>query len=152
MVVLLTVDLMDPKTGAKSQEKHRFPFASAGPVVMPGGGGHDHAAGGHAHGSPHGGQVVTAGDYHFELVSTGDMLVLWILDAAEATLPVDGMQATLLLQPATGAPVTLPLPPMGSVHFMAKSPLAPGTKAAVVDTVTIGGTTRTGRFTLGEAH
>lgn len=152
MVVLLTVDLTEPKTGAKSQEKHRFPFAVAGPVVMPAGGhdhGHDHATGDHPHGSPHGGQVVTSGDYHFELVSTGDMLVLWILDVEEATLPVDGMQATLLLQPATGSPVTLPLPPMGNVHFMAKSPLALGTPAVAVATVTIGGTTHTGRFTIG---
>ena len=41
-------------------------------------------------------------DHRFELVATSGMLTLWILDANEATLPVDGMEATLLIQPEDG--------------------------------------------------
>ena len=89
------------------------------------------------------------GDYHFELVDSGSMLTLWLLDAAEKTLPVDGMTATLLIQPKSGPPRTIALEPMGSVHFMANNPLRPGESAAAVASVNMNGTTHTARFTIG---
>ena len=148
------VDLTNPLNGTTTESRFDFEFHSIGGEAPSshdhGGDGHVHAPGQHEHGSPHGGQVVTSGaDHHLELVESPGMLVLWVLDAQENELPVDGMEASLLIQPAGRGAITLPLPAMGSVHFMANSPLQPGEKAVAVATVRMGGTTRTGRFTLG---
>ena len=142
------VKLTNPSNGSTSESLFNFDFAAVGDVP-PAKQAHVHADGGHAHVAPHGGQVATVGDYHFELVDSGSMLTLWLLDAEEKTLPVDGMTATLLLQPRSGAAKTVPLEAMGSVHFMANNPLRPGEPAAAVATVTMNGTTRTARFTVG---
>lgn len=143
------VNLTHPSTGATAESLFNFDFAAVGdvPVSAPAGGGH--GEGGHSHLAPHGGQVVTVGDYHFELVDSGSMLTLWLLDAQEKTLPVDGMTATLLLQPKSGPPRTITLDPMGSVHFMANNPLRPGEAAAAVASVNMNGITYTARFTVG---
>jgi hypothetical protein len=148
------VNLLNPLTNASNTSTYRFEFKAAGGEAAPshGGASHDHAAGDHAHSSPHGGQVVTAGaNHHLELVITPGMITLWLLDAQENTLPVDGMEATLLLQPQGGAPISLPLPPMGSVHFMANSPLASEAKGVAVATVKMPDGTKTARFTFGGA-
>ena len=56
----------------------------------------NHAAGDHAHGSPHGGVVQTLGDGHVEvkLEKTGEV-TLWILDAGEKPRTSKGVVASL---------------------------------------------------------
>lgn len=153
--LVMRLDLTNPLNGVTKQSLFHFEFkAVGGEASAPHAGGapHAHPSGEHGHGSPHGGQVQTAGaGHHLELVVTPGMLTLWVLDAQERTLPVDGMQATLLLQPEGGAPVTVPLPPMGSVHFMANSPLKPDAKGVAVATVRMPDGTKTARFTFGGA-
>lgn len=150
------VNLTNPLNGTTKESLFSFEFRNVGgeaaaPHAHGAGEAHVHGAGeAHSHGSPHGGVVASAGaEHHLELVATPGMLTLWVLDAQENTLPVDGMEASLLIQPDGASPITLSLPPMGNVHFMANSPLQPGAKAIVVATVKINGATKTARFTLG---
>ena len=152
----LFLNLTNPLTGTTKESLFDFQFTrvggepSAPQAHDPDG--HVHGTGEHSHLAPHGGQVVSVGsDHHFELVESPGMLTLWLLDAQEQALSVEGMSASLLIQPAQGAPITLPLPAMGTVHFMANSPLKPGERAVAVASVTMEGTTKTGRFTLGSA-
>ena len=49
------------------------------------------AADGHAHKSPHGGMVATAGKYHVEIVRTDKGYDVFLLDQKEATLPIAGI-------------------------------------------------------------
>ena len=153
----LTVSLMDPKTQTAANAVFNFPFTAIGGEKAVA---HDHAAGGHSHApgethehvAPHGGQVATVGaDHHFELVNSGGMLTLWILDAHEKTLSVERMSARILLQPSSGPAVTLDMPAMRDVHFMANSPLKPGETGSAIATVVINGKALNARFTLGAA-
>jgi hypothetical protein len=108
-----------------------------------------HGGGAHAHASKHGGQVISVGpDHHFELVHHGGMLMLFVLDVAEGTLPVDRMEATLTLLLSGQPPKELSLTKHGT-HFMAPSPIRDGDSAVAVATVKMGATTRHGRFTFG---
>lgn len=68
----------------------------AGGTAPLGKGTSDHAAGDHAHGSPHGGVVQTLGDGHVEvkLEKTGDV-TLWMLDAGEKPRTSKGVVASL---------------------------------------------------------
>jgi hypothetical protein len=96
--------------------------------------------------------VVEAGkDHHFELVRSGNMAMLYVIDAAEATLPLDGMEsAKLLVQPKGGKPVSVTLSAHGN-HYMGT--LDPKATGAAVASVKIGGKTTTARFDLGgDAH
>lgn len=151
------INLTNPLTGVTTESRFDFQFKSIGGEAVAahdhGADGHGHGPGSHEHGSPHGGQVVSAGaDHHLELVESPGMLTLWVLDGQENALSVAGMEASLLIQRSGQGAITLPLPAMGSVHFMANSPLEPGEKAVAVATVTMGGITRTGRFTLGSGN
>jgi hypothetical protein len=120
-------------------------------TAAPAGGAHAHATGkAHAHGSPHGGKVMPAGkEHHLELVGGGPMLMLFVLDADETTLSIDGMTASIMMQIDGGGPKVIPLEAHGN-HFMAASPLKSGQSAVAVASVKIDGSTRTARFTLGK--
>ncbi len=143
----LFLQLKDPKTGDVGERLFNFQFTRVGGEPMAA---HAHGADGHSHVAPHGGQVESVGaDYHFELVDSGGLLTLWLLDAELRPLDVGGMEASLLIQPAGKSPITLPMPPMGTVHFMASSPLRSGESAIVVASVRIAGKTESARFTLG---
>lgn len=66
---------------------------------------HDHKTGeSHQHTAPHGGQVLSAGKYHIELVrtkdKTGDVFTIYLLDEAEKTLANKGKSAVLFIQTA----------------------------------------------------
>lgn len=52
----------------------------------------------HAHASPHGGVVKTAGDYHIEMVMAGDKISFYVLDANEKTLSNKGVTGNVVLQ------------------------------------------------------
>jgi hypothetical protein len=109
---------------------------------------HDHSHGEpHEHTSPHGGKVVSSGDGHLELVVSGGMAMLFLLDGAEATLPVDDATATLVVQRAAGAPEMVALTPH-STHLMGSLMLAPGETATIVATVRTPTGTMSGRFTM----
>lgn len=66
----------------------------------PGTASHGHQAAGetHAHTSPHGGIVRTAGNYHVELVLAQGQLTAYLLDANERTVATAGMTGTALVQ------------------------------------------------------
>ncbi len=161
----VTLNLTNPLNSSTATSAHEFEFKAVGGEAHAAHGhdhdhghGHDHADGGHSHGSgdhehvaAHGGQVVEAGtDHHFELVRSGGLLTLWILDVDEKTLTVEGMEASLLVQPKGKAPIQMPLPAMGNVHFMGNSPLSSDESAVVVASVKMrDGKTLTARFTLG---
>lgn len=68
----------------------------------------------HAHGSPHGGQVVTAGRYHLEGVPTRVGLLVFLLDENEKELPLTGVKGTMTFVAAGKAPVDVPLDVMGN--------------------------------------
>lgn len=53
------------------------------------------APGEHAHPSPHGGQVVTAGKYHFELVVHSDEVHIYLLSDTMKPLPVKEVTGTI---------------------------------------------------------
>jgi hypothetical protein len=102
----------------------------------------------HAHGSPHGGTVKTAGGGHLELVVQGSNLLIYPLDGAENPLPVRGITgAQVLVQPQSGEAVTLDLAPMGD-HLMATLPAGVTAYTAIV-TVPVAGETRSAQFDVG---
>jgi hypothetical protein len=107
---------------------------------------HAHATGAaHSHGSPHGGTVVEAGAGHLELVLSGGFAMLYVLDANEATLPVEGITGSLMVQRATGAPETVALAAHGN-HLMGDLALAPDERVIVVATLTTASGPVTARF------
>lgn len=93
----------------------------------------EHAAGPHAHGAPHGGEVQVAGDLHVEakLMPTGVMM--WLSDAAEKPLAVDGVTATAVVQ-AGGKVERVSFVPMGD-HLHAMVTMEQGKPARVVVTL-----------------
>lgn len=56
----------------------------------------------HQHTAPHGGQVLSAGKYHIELVrtkdKTGDVFYIYLLDQAEKTITNKGKTGVLFIQ------------------------------------------------------
>lgn len=152
--ILLTFPA-DAPGAAGREELFNFRFTRAGgepQATATSDGASHHAGTSHAHRAPHGGHVITVGaDHHFELVVNGRTLMLFILDAAEITLPLEGVKARLQVLPQGGEPVTLE-PMRHGDHFMATAPVPAGERAVVVATVTMSdGTAKVGRFTLGAA-
>lgn len=77
--------------------------------------GGEHAHGDdHKHGSPHGGQVVSAGRYHLEGVPTKAGLLVFLLDENEKELPLTGVKGSMTFVGAGKAPVDVPLDTMGN--------------------------------------
>lgn len=113
--------------------------------------GHGHGEPGHAHRAPHGGQVVEAGGYHLEAVASKAGLMLFMLDDEEETLPIDGVEGTVLLKNGDAAPVESAFEAMGNhLHAMA----VPQGKWVAAVTLDVKGKTVTARFEGGggEAH
>jgi hypothetical protein len=120
----------------------------AGTAAAPAPGDSAATSGDHAHGSPHGGTVRTAGAGHLELVVQGSNLLVYPLDGAENPLPVRGITgAQVLVQPQSGDAVTLDLAPMGD-HLMATLPAGVTAYTAIV-TVPVGGEARSAQFDVG---
>lgn len=75
----------------------------------------------HDHGSPHGGIVQSAGDYHIELLVKGGNMTVYLLDANEKTVPNKGVsgKATLMFTDKTST--TLDLTVSGADGFSVKN-------------------------------
>ena len=71
----------------------------------------------HEHGSPHGGTVVTAGNYHVEMVQAGDKLEFYLLDGSEKTLPNKGVTGSAMFQFADKKTANMEMTAKGDDHF-----------------------------------
>ena len=138
--LVLTLNVKDPKTGLSADHRFDFHFKTVGEVPLVPGETHSHT-------SPHGGQVVSVGDYHFELGMMGEVFSLWILDAQLGTLPLTSMEASLTVQRPDGSTQDVAMSAMGN-HFMALSPVGNRGGATVLAQVSMDGRARIGRFTL----
>jgi hypothetical protein len=109
----------------------------------------EHVAGGqHAHGAPHGGTVKEAGSGHLEAVVMGRNLLIYVLDANEADVPVEGIAgAQVVIQQQSGSVQTVALEPMAD-HLMATVPAGVRAYTAIV-TVPFAGEDRSARFEVG---
>lgn len=71
----------------------------------------------HEHGSPHGGTVVTAGNYHVEMVQAGDKLSFYLLDGTEKTIPNAGVTGMAMFQFADKKTDNAAMTAKGDDHF-----------------------------------
>lgn len=103
----------------------------------------------HAHGSPNGGTVKTAGGGHLELVTEHTGFKIYVLDGSEKMLPVESIAgAEAIVQPdGGGEPTTVPLTVMGD-HLHGVLPEGTFAYTAIVS-VPVAGETRTAQFTVG---
>ncbi len=67
--------------------------------------------------APHGGAVAKAGNYHIEMVKSGDAVEFYLLDAAKKTLPNKGITANAAFSFADGTTSTMDLEAIGDDHF-----------------------------------
>lgn len=77
-----------------------------------------HGSGDHKHGSPHGGTVKSAGDFHIEVTVKDGMVMAYLLDGKEKTLANTGVTATAVIQLADGQTSNITLIPSGKDGFM----------------------------------
>lgn len=118
-------------------------FLSLAPVLAQ----HQHGAGDHKHGSPHGGMVKSAGNYHLELLQKAGGLTVYLLDANEKPMSVAGATATALLQTADGKVTTLKLAPTGPQAFSAMPDQTKAFRKAIVN-VSVKGQSASASFDL----
>ena len=99
----------------------------------PGTAAHGHQAAGesHAHKSPHGGTVRTAGKYHIELVQQASEIHVYLLDANEKTLPLTRATGTAMLLSTNNKTAAVKLTPTGD-HFVAAVPAGTTLRTAIV--------------------
>ena len=99
----------------------------------PGTAAHGHQAAGesHAHKSPHGGTVRTAGKYHLELLQQAGEVHVYLLDANEKTLPLTRASGTAMLLNTAGKTTSVQLTPSGD-HFVAAVPAGTTLRTAIV--------------------
>ncbi len=105
------------------------------------------SGGDHKHGSPHGGTVKTAGDFHIEVTVKDGMLMAYLLDANEKAMKNTGVKGTALIQTADGQTSTNPLIPSGTEGFMYTLDKAKKYNKAIV-TFTTGDKTASASFDL----
>ncbi len=102
---------------------------------------------GHKHGSPHGGEVKTAGGFHMEAVIKGSILTIYLLDGNEKPMTISGATASALIQTADGKTSTVILRANGKESFAFKlNPSKKYNKAIV--TIKTGGKTASASFDL----
>jgi hypothetical protein len=77
-----------------------------------------HSGGDHKHGSPHGGTVKSAGDFHIEVSVKDGMVMAYLLDGKEKAMKNTGVTGTALIQMADGQTSTITLIPNGNEGFM----------------------------------
>ena len=102
----------------------------------------------HKHGSPHGGDVKTAGaDFHIETVIKGGMMMVYLLNANEKPMSISGATAMAMIQTADGKIIKTPLKVNGKVNFVYKlNPALKYNKAIL--TIKTGGKTASASFDL----
>jgi hypothetical protein len=106
-----------------------------------------HSGGDHKHGSPHGGTVKSAGDFHIEVNMKDGMVMAYLLDAKEKAMPNSGVTATAVIQMADGQTSTVTLIPNGKEGFMYTLDKAKKYNKAIV-TFTTAGKTASASFDL----
>jgi hypothetical protein len=77
-----------------------------------------HSGGDHKHGSPHGGTVKSAGDFHIEVSVKDGMVMAYLLDGKEKEMKNTGVTGTAVIQMADGQTSTITLIPSGTEGFM----------------------------------
>lgn len=77
-----------------------------------------HSGGDHKHGSPHGGTVKSAGDFHIEVAVKDGMVMAYLLDGKEKAMANTGVTATAVIQMADGQTSNVTLAPSGKEAFM----------------------------------
>lgn len=102
----------------------------------------------HKHGSPHGGEVKTAGsDYHLEVTLKKGMMMVYLLDDNQKSLSIAGATASASIETADGKANTFILQSHNKEAFMLN--LDKGTKYhSAVITVKIDGKVATAPFDL----
>lgn len=98
----------------------------------------------HAHGSPHGGSVVTVGRYHYELVVRDRTFVVYLLDSRLNTLPVASVRGEIVVAHGRER-YTLPLSPAGD-HLEATGEHAESGDFVALVKLELEGRTQTGRI------
>jgi hypothetical protein len=84
------------------------PIAPMAPTAAAPADEHEHEHGGHAHGSPHGGEVMSAPGGHVEVkLDRSGRVTLWLLDQREQTVAAQGATARIRL--AIAGAVDVPL-------------------------------------------
>lgn len=106
-----------------------------------------HSTGAHKHGSPHGGTVKSAGDFHIEVSYKDGMLMAYLLDGKEKTLKNTGVKATAVIQTADAKTLSITLIPGGDDSFMYTLDKAKKYNKAIV-TFTTSGKTASASFDL----
>ncbi|RFP64004.1 hypothetical protein D0N36_16310 [Hymenobacter lapidiphilus] len=85
----------------------------------------------HAHQSPHGGVVRTAGAYHLELVQQAGEVHVYLLDANEATMAPTGTTGSVMLLTTAGKTSTVALKQTGD-HLVARVPAGITVRTAII--------------------
>ena len=85
----------------------------------------------HAHPSPHGGVVHTAGAYHIEAVQQGPLLAVYFFDGKMQPLSNQQLTGTALVERG-GQPTSLPLKPTGTDRLQTALPHDPAPTAVTV--------------------
>lgn len=85
----------------------------------------------HAHKSPHGGIVRTAGTYHIELVQQSNEVHVYLLNGEEATAPIKGTTGSVTLLTTANKTSTVALTSAGD-HLLAKVPAGATVRTAIV--------------------
>lgn len=106
-----------------------------------------HSGGDHKHGSPHGGTVKSAGDFHIEVNVKDGMVMAYLLDAKEKAMKNTGVNATAIIQTADGQTSNITLIPSGKEGFMYNLDKAKKYNKAIVNMV-ISGKTASATFDL----
>jgi len=100
----------------------------------------------HAHESPHGGQVTTVGKYHYEMVVKPGEILIYVLGDNMKTLPLKGMEGTLLVQLPDKTRKTIKLETAGE-SFKAAFDAGSVESFIAIATIKIEGKSNVGRFT-----
>lgn len=106
-----------------------------------------HNGGDHKHGSPHGGTVKSASDFHIEVVVKDGMVMAYLLDGKEKAMANTGVTAAAVIQMADGQTSTITLIPSGTDGFMYTLDKSKKYNKAIV-TITTGGKTASASFDL----
>ena len=99
-----------------------------------------HKSGDHKHGSPHGGTVKSAGDFHIEVTVKDEKVMAYLLDAKEKPMANTGVTATAVIQMADGTTSNITLVPGGKDAFMYKLDKAKKYNKVIVTFVSAGKT------------
>lgn len=99
----------------------------------------------HAHASPHGGQVVTVGKYHYELWSQGKDVRVYLLDGKLKALPLKGVSGAITVKVPGQEMLKANLLP-ASGYLSAPLDLSGARSYVAIVTLNVKGVSHSGRF------